>query len=61
MQSFVGHALDTAPNQGDEATRQKLKVIYPLAWSGKRVIFYHFPVSNLDIFVITYLEPHYVN
>ncbi|MBJ8113914.1 hypothetical protein JDS99_31120, partial [Bacillus cereus group sp. N6] len=53
--------LDTAPHLGDEETRQKLKTIYPLAWTGKKIIFYCFPVSNLDIFVITYLELHYVN
>ncbi|HHL0974186.1 TPA: hypothetical protein ACQUHP_005933, partial [Bacillus cereus] len=32
---------------------------YPLAWSGKKVIFYCFPDRNVDIFVITYLEPQY--
>ncbi|OQR54754.1 hypothetical protein [Bacillus sp. CDB3] len=60
-EDFIVQTLDTAPDLGDEGRRQKLKTIYPLAWSGKRAIFYHFPVSNLDIFVITYLEPHYVN
>ncbi|PEL95624.1 hypothetical protein CN602_28225 [Bacillus cereus] len=56
---FVGQTIDTAPHLGDEATRQKLKTIYPLAWSGKKVIFYCFPDRNADIFVITYLEPQY--
>lgn len=56
---FVGHNVDTAPHLGDEVTRTKLKTIYALAWSGKKIIFYCFPDSNEDIFVITYLEPHY--
>ncbi|MED3038502.1 hypothetical protein CBR56_28870 [Bacillus thuringiensis] len=56
---FVGQTIDTAPHLGDEATRAKLKTIYPLAWSGKKVIFYCFPERNVDIFVITYLEPQY--
>ncbi|PGT50479.1 hypothetical protein COD86_07755 [Bacillus cereus] len=60
-EDFIGQTLDTAPHLGDEETRQKLKTIYPLAWTGKKIIFHYFPVSNLDIFVITYLEPHYVN
>ncbi|CUB58913.1 hypothetical protein BN2127_JRS10_04690 [Bacillus subtilis] len=58
---FIGQTLDTAPHLGDEETRRKLKTIYPLAWAGKKIIFYCFPDSNMDIFVITYLEPHYVN
>ncbi|HHL0973865.1 TPA: hypothetical protein ACQUHP_005551 [Bacillus cereus] len=56
---FVGQTIDTAPHLGDEATRIKLKTIYPLAWSGKKVIFYCFPDRNINIFVITYLEPQY--
>lgn len=56
---FVGQTIDTAPHLGDETTRTKLKTIYPLAWSGKKVIFYCFPDRNIDIFVITYLEPQY--
>ncbi|HDR8117850.1 hypothetical protein ACO1D2_00785 [Bacillus thuringiensis] len=56
---FVGQTIDTAPHLGDEAARKKLKNIYPLAWSGKKVIFYCFPDRNVDIFVITYLEPQY--
>ncbi|MCQ6530827.1 hypothetical protein [Bacillus mycoides] len=60
-EDFVGQTLDTAPNLGDEATRRKFKEIYSLAWSGKKVIFYYFPISNVDIFVITYLEPQYEN
>ncbi|OQR53390.1 hypothetical protein [Bacillus sp. CDB3] len=60
-EDFIGQTLDTAPHLGDEETRRKLKTIYPLAWAGKTIIFYCFPVSNLDIFVITYLEPLYVN
>ncbi|MEK4503877.1 hypothetical protein [Bacillus sp. FSL R12-0069] len=60
-EDFVEQTLYNAPNLGDEATRQKLKGIYSLAWSGKKVIFYYFPVINVDIFVITYLEPQYEN
>ncbi|PHG61811.1 hypothetical protein COI59_21655 [Bacillus toyonensis] len=56
---FVGQTVDTAPHLGDEATRTKLRTIYPLAWSGKKVIFYCFPDRNMDIFVVTYLEPQY--
>ncbi|WP_340800419.1 hypothetical protein [Bacillus sp. FSL K6-0067] len=58
---FVEQTLYNASNLGDKATRQKLKEIYSLAWSGKKVIFYYFPVINVDIFVITYLEPQYEN
>lgn len=58
---FVGQTIDTAPHLGDEATRMKLKTIYPLAWSGENVIFYCFPDRNVEIFVITYLEPQYEN
>ncbi|KXY84375.1 MULTISPECIES: hypothetical protein [Bacillus] len=60
-EDFIGQTLDTAPHLGDEETRKKLKTIYPLAWEGKKIIFYCFPISNLDILVITYLEPLYVN
>ncbi|PGA96990.1 hypothetical protein [Bacillus toyonensis] len=60
-EDFIGRTLDTAPHLGDEETRRKLKTIYPLAWAGKKIIFYCFPISNLDILVITYLEPQYVN
>ncbi|MDA2583459.1 hypothetical protein PDR31_28885 [Bacillus cereus] len=56
---FVGQTIDTAPHLGDEATRTKLKTIYPLVWSGKKAIFYCFPNRNVDIFIITYLEPQY--
>ncbi|MEK4677598.1 MULTISPECIES: hypothetical protein [Bacillus] len=56
---FIGQTLETAPHLGDKATRTKLKTIYPLAWSGKKVIFYGFPAANMDIFMITYLEPQY--
>ncbi|WP_144641369.1 hypothetical protein [Bacillus cereus] len=59
-EDFLGQTLDTAPHFGDEETRKKLKTIYPLAWAGKKIIFYCFPVSNVDIFMITYLEPQYV-
>ncbi|MGG0314584.1 hypothetical protein ABEY53_24580 [Bacillus mycoides] len=58
---FIGQTLDTAPHLGDEETRRKLRTIYPLAWAEKKIIFYCFPISNLNIFVITYLEPQYVN
>ncbi len=58
---FVGQTIDTAPHLGDEATRMKLKTIYPLAWSGENVIFYCFPDRNVEIFVITYLEPQFEN
>ncbi|PGT54835.1 hypothetical protein COD86_19080 [Bacillus cereus] len=60
-EDFIGQTLDTVPHLGDEETRQKLKTIYPLAWAGKKIIFYCFPISNVDIYVITYLEPQYVN
>ncbi|MEX0417059.1 hypothetical protein, partial [Bacillus sp. C30] len=60
-EDYIGATLDTAPYLGDDETKQKIKTLYLLAWAGKKVIYYCFPVSNLDIFVITYLEPQYVN
>ncbi|MEK4503504.1 hypothetical protein [Bacillus sp. FSL R12-0069] len=55
----VGKTIDTAPHFRNKATRRKLKTIYSLAWSDKKVIFYHFPDDNVDKFVITHLEPQY--
>ncbi|MGH0883381.1 hypothetical protein COJ60_28915 [Bacillus cereus] len=56
---FVGRNLDTAPHLGDEATREKLKNIYLVAWSGKKIFFPWSPNRNMDIFMIIYLEPQY--
>ncbi|MGR5993003.1 hypothetical protein ACT7C9_00345 [Bacillus cereus] len=56
---FVGQTIDTAPHLGDEATRKKLKKHLSISLVRKKVIFYCFPDRNVDIFVITYLEPQY--
>ncbi|MEK4614170.1 hypothetical protein MHI31_30750 [Bacillus sp. FSL K6-0067] len=40
---------------------KKLRTIYLLAWASKKFVFYCFPIINLDIFVIMYLELQYVN
>ncbi|WP_256869953.1 hypothetical protein [Bacillus sp. CDB3] len=60
-EDYIGHTVDTARSIGDEAMKQKLKTIYSLAWTGKNIIFCYFPVENVDIFMIMYLEPQYVN
>ncbi|PGA93017.1 hypothetical protein COL93_26150 [Bacillus toyonensis] len=56
---FIGKTVDTASHIGDQATRNKLKKLYTLAWDQKRVLFYYFPTQTPDIFVVTYLEPQY--
>ncbi|CUB53895.1 hypothetical protein BN2127_JRS10_02508 [Bacillus subtilis] len=53
---LVGKTVDSAPYIGDKATKKKLNQLYTLAWNQKRVLFYYFPDTTPDLFMITYLE-----
>ncbi|PGX77761.1 hypothetical protein [Priestia megaterium] len=43
----------------EEELRKKLPMVYEKAWNGKEIIYYYYPLTNKNIFLIVLLKPVY--